>query len=270
MTTAQTHSLRTLILASSSPRRQELIRSLGLPFVIQASDADESVPSGWEPARIVETLSLRKAEAVYRQSPEPVPGGIVIGSDTIVVLDGQVLGKPQDEADAKRMLSRLQGRTHHVYSGVACLDADSGRSVAASRATRVHMNPLTPRQIEHCVATGEPLDKAGAYDNTMYLGDTGQYRILSETSSGQPEIIVGHTVSKVTFRPMSDEEIKGYVKTGDPLDKAGAYGVQGLGSVFVERIEGDFYSIMGLPLNLLYQMLLKFGISPFKFTNTKQ
>ena len=75
---------------------------------------------------------------------------------------------------------------------------------------------------------------------------------------------MGHTVSKVTFRPMSDEEIQAYVETGEPLDKAGGYGVQGLGSVFIEKIEGDFYSIMGLPLNLLYQMLLMFGVNPFK------
>jgi septum formation protein len=98
----------------------------------------------------------------------------------------------------------------------------------------------------------------------MYLGNTGQYRILSESTNGNPEIMVGHTVSKVTFRPLSEDEIKGYIDTGEPLDKAGAYGVQGIGAVFIEKIEGDFYSVMGLPLNVLYLMLQKFGIDLFE------
>jgi septum formation protein len=126
------------------------------------------------------------------------------------------------------------------------------------------MKPLSDEQIRRYIATGEPMDKAGAYGTTMHLGDIGQYRVISKSPSGEPEIIVGHTVSKVTFRPMSDAEIEAYIKTGDPLDKAGAYGVQGIGAVFIEKIEGDFYSVMGLPLNLLYQMLLRFGVSPFK------
>jgi len=222
-----------LILASSSPRRQELIQMLGLPVMIMPSDADETVEPDWTPGQIVERLSLRKAEAVRSKAAERQ--GIVVGSDTIVVLDGQVLGKPRNADEAVEMLSSLSGREHRVFSGVALVDA----------------------------AAGEPSDKAGDYDTTMHLGDIGQYRIQSESPDGRPEIMVGHTVSKVTFRPMSDEEIWAYVKTGDPLDKAGAYGVQGIGSVFIEKIEGDFYSIMGLPLNLLYQMLLRFGIRLF-------
>lgn len=258
---------RRLILASSSPRRQELIRSLGLPYEICPSDADEATEPGLHPSDIVESLSVRKARAVYEQykmRSEGTPGrGIVIGSDTIVVLDGLVLGKPRDEDDSFRMLKALQGRAHEVYSGVACIDLENGRTIRGSRRTAVYMKPLPDERIRRYIATGEPRDKAGGYDTTMHLGDIGQYRIISESPDGRPEIIVGHTVSKVTFRPMSDEEIWAYVKTGDPLDKAGAYGVQGIGSVFIEKIEGDFYSIMGLPLNLLYQMLLMFGISLF-------
>lgn len=199
---------KTIILASSSPRRQELIRSLGLPVEMMSSDADESTEPGLSPSQVVEELSVRKAEAVRQKMKDRQTSGVIIGSDTIVALSGnEILGKPKDEADAFRMLKAIQGRQHEVYSGVACIDAQSGN---------------------------------------------------------QPAKIVGHTVSKVTFRPMSDEEIRAYVKTGEPLDKAGSYGVQGLGAVFIEKIEGDFYSIMGLPLNLLYQMLLKFGISPFQ------
>jgi len=255
---------RTIILASSSPRRHELIRTLGIDPVIIASQADETVEPAKSPHEVVQELALRKALAVSEQLESVQPGTIVIGADTIVVLDGEILGKPRDEQDAARMLHMLQGRSHDVYSGVACVDVEGRRHAAGCRRTVVHMKPLTDDQIRRYVKTGEPMDKAGAYGTTMHLGDIGQYRVISESPSGQPEIIVGHTVSKVTFRPMSDEEIQAYVETGEPLDKAGGYGVQGLGSVFIEKIEGDFYSIMGLPLNLLYQMLLMFGVNPFK------
>jgi len=219
-----------LILASSSPRRKELLAALGLTFTIDPSDADESFAPGTPPDEVVRMLALRKAESVAARHEQ----GLVIGSDTIVVLDGAILGKPVDEADARRMLAMLQGRGHAVYSGVAIVDAATMREARQS--------------------TSEEAE----------LGDIGRYRVLTETPDGGPQAVIGHSVSKVTFRPMSDGDIEAYVKTGEPLDKAGSYGVQGLGSVFVEKIEGDFYTIMGLPLNLLYQMLLKFGISPFK------
>ncbi len=194
----------TMILASSSPRRQELAGLLGLPLVIRPSQADESTPENWPPARVVEELALRKARAVWEVSKETMDRpAIVVGSDTIVALDGRILGKPRDQKHAAEMLGMLSGRTHEVYTGLCCIGLQNGKTVAA------------------------------------------------------------HNVSKVTFGPMSNEEIQAYIKTGEPLDKAGAYGVQGIGSVFIEKIEGDFYSIMGLPLNLLYQMLLMFGISLF-------
>jgi septum formation protein len=198
------YAAKTLILASSSPRRQELIQTLGLPYEIRVSDVNEDTDAGMSPAEIVEQLSIRKARAVSDMyKAEQREEGIVIGSDTIVVLGEEVLGKPRDQQDAARMLDALQGKAHHVFSGVACIDLKTGRELRS------------------------------------------------------------HMVSKVTFRAMSEEEIWGYVQTGEPLDKAGAYGVQGLGAVFIEKIEGDFYNIMGLPLNLLYQMLLKLGISLF-------
>lgn len=258
MVSANEHPIR-FILASSSPRRRELLEGLGLAFIIHPSEADEDVPVGTKPAALVEMLSLRKAQAVAQYYEQ----GLVIGSDTIVVLEDRILGKPVDEEDAFTMLSQIQGRTHTVFSGVAIVDAKSGEALVEHQSTQVTMRSLSEWEIRKYIKTGEPMDKAGGYDTTMHLGDIGQYRIISESPDGRPEIIVGHTVSKVTFRPMSDEEIWAYVKTGDPLDKAGAYGVQGIGSVFIEKIEGDFYSIMGLPLNLLYQMLLMFGISLF-------
>jgi septum formation protein len=219
---------RTLYLASTSPRRQELIRMLGLPYEIRASEADETTAPGLAPAEIVETLALRKALAVHRS--RGTGPGVILGADTIVVIDGRVLGKPRDTADACSMLEALQARTHEVYSGVALVDAEA------------------------------PLPNSG---EAAFGGSTARYCKWSEPSSGEPTGLIGHTVTKVTFRPMSDEEIRAYVATGEPLDKAGSYGVQGLGACFVEKIEGDFYSVMGLPLNLLYQMLGKFGMSPF-------
>lgn len=230
---------RTLTLASASPRRRELIGLLGLPVEMATSDVDETVPDEWSPAEIVEGLSMRKARSIIDGLPAS-SDTIVIGSDTIVVLDDQVLGKPSGEQEAREMLELLGGRTHEVYSGVCCI-------VSGSEAGY----------------NSKPLDERIRSSVPVRLGETGQYRLVSESPHGQPNLVIGHTVSKVKFRPISEAEIRAYVMTGDPLDKAGAYGVQGLGSVFVERIEGDFYSIMGLPLNLLYRMLLEIGISPF-------
>lgn len=228
----------TLILASASPRRRELIRQLGLPVEFVASHADESVPPHLAPADIVETLSLRKASAVCVHPGAAGQRGIVVGSDTIVVLDGEVLGKPRDEKEAFAMLASLRGRTHRVYTGLACIRRDG--------------------------ENGGTAGKAEGRFATMPMGDIGRYRVISGAPDGEPEIIVGHTVSEVTFGPMSDEEIRAYVESGEPMDKAGAYGVQGIGAVFIEKIKGDYFSIMGLPLNLLYRMLKEFGVHPFR------
>lgn len=234
-----------IILASSSPRRQELLRTLGLPVRVVPSDADESVAPDWSPVEIVERLSFRKAKAVC-DNLRGAQQGVVLGSDTIVVLEHKVLGKPKDDGEAASMLRELQGRDHQVFTGVALLDAAAG-----------------PHADDRYAAAGAPRGKAGEHGAAVQLGSVGRFRVLSSTPDGRPEAVAGHTVSKVTFRPMSDGEIRAYVKTGDPLDKAGAYGIQGVGSVFVEKIEGDFYSVMGLPLNLLYRMLLLFGIGLF-------
>lgn len=190
----------TIILASTSPRRQELIGQLGLPFEIMASHADEQVAPHLSPSEIVETLSLRKAGAVYEQLRGSGKQGIVVGSDTIVVFDNRVLGKPQDEREAFAMLHELQGRTHQVFTGVACIDAATGREAVAHRMTRVTMKALTRRQIER------------------------------------------------------------YIQTGEPMDKAGSYGIQGLGATIVEKIDGDYFTVVGLPLALLSDMLSQFGV----------
>ncbi|WP_233697023.1 Maf family protein [Paenibacillus profundus] len=189
-----------IVLASSSPRRQELITSLGLPHVVQPSDADETVPADWAPTRIVEALALRKAQAVAQERHVSGEDGIVIGSDTIVVLDGEVLGKPHDEADAERMLTSLQGRSHEVYTGVALVRAADGRQEVSHRVTTVHMTAWT------------------------------------------------------------QEQIRRYIATGEPMDKAGSYAIQGIGATLVTGIEGCYFNVVGLPLSLLTDMLKMFDI----------
>jgi septum formation protein len=189
------------VLASTSPRRQELIASLRIPYEIHPSHVEENTPEEWSPEQIVEGLSLRKAQAVYAEIADPDQNAVVVGSDTIVVLENHVLGKPVDDEDAFRMLKSLQGRTHQVYTGIACIDAANGQ-------TQVH-----------------------------------------------------HRITLVTMKELSDAQIKGYVKSGEPSDKAGAYGIQGLGATLVERIEGCYFTVVGLPVSLLSDMLLEFGIN---------
>ncbi|WP_136608269.1 Maf family protein [Paenibacillus dokdonensis] len=193
------HSRR-IVLASTSPRRQELVASLHIPYEIHPSHADEHTPDDWTPQQIVEGLALRKAQAVYSLIADPEKNAVIIGSDTIVVLGNQVLGKPVDDRDAFRMLNSLQGNTHHVYTGIACIDAANGQT------------------------------------------------------------LVRHRSTKVTMKELSDSKIDAYVKSGEPGDKAGAYGIQGLGATLVERIEGCYFTVVGLPVSLLSDMLSEFGI----------
>ncbi|MFC5529285.1 Maf family protein [Cohnella yongneupensis] len=195
-------SLHTLVLASTSPRRQELIRLLGLPVEIVPSNVDEDTPSDWTPEQIVEGLSRRKAFSVQEKIAGQASGSsIVVGSDTIVVLEREVMGKPTDTEDAIRMLKRLSGRTHEVFTGVTCVRVSDGESITSHRVTQVRMRELT------------------------------------------------------------DEQIKRYVATGEPMDKAGAYGLQGIGALLVESIDGDFFNVVGLPVSLVSVMLETYGIS---------
>ncbi|MGD8188816.1 Maf family protein [Brevibacillus ginsengisoli] len=189
-------TIRNLVLASSSPRRRELLSTLGLSFSIAVSDVDETTPSNYTPTEIVESLAVRKAEKIAGE----MTNALVLGSDTIVVLETQVLGKPKDEADAFRMLTMLQGREHTVYSGVAIVDAKTNRQEVSSSSTKVKIRPLLP------------------------------------------------------------EEIEAYIKTGEPMDKAGSYAIQGIGATIVEGIEGDYFTVVGLPLLLTAQLLKRFDV----------
>lgn len=185
------------ILASKSPRRRELIRKLRLNFAVEVSEVDETLPEGMEQRHAPEYLSGLKAEAVFdKHKSENI---VVVGSDTLVMLDGVVYGKPKDEEDAFRMLRNLSGRWHEVVTGVTILSGVPG--------------------------------------------------------SGRTERISFSSVSRVKFYELSDEEIRAYIGTGEPMDKAGAYGIQEGGALIVERIDGDFYSVMGLPVAAVYRKL---------------
>ena len=183
-----------LVLASGSPRRRQLLEMIGLPLVVTVSDVQEIPLPREAPAAYSRRLARDKARAV--------PGEFVLGADTIVVLDGDILEKPTDQADAVRMLGRLQGRRHEVIPSV-CLVAH-GRDYEAADTTSVY------------------------------------------------------------FRPATDEVLRAYVATGESIDKAGAYGIQGYGAALVERIEGDFFSVMGLPVRLVLDLLERAG-RPYRF-----
>jgi septum formation protein len=176
-----------LILASASPRRKELLGLVNMPFTVQVAPVDETMEDADVYAQVA-ALSRRKAQAVGA-----FPGKLTVAADTVVVLDGSVLGKPADEKEAVQMLTALSGRTHQVMTGLTVLHTD---------------------------------------------------------------LCLSHTeVTQVHFRKLSAREIEDYVATGDPMDKAGAYGIQSGAAVFVEGIEGDYYNVVGLPVCKLYQMI---------------
>jgi septum formation protein len=188
-----------LVLASASPRRQELLRNAGIKFAVQPANINEAPRSGESPRDCAERLAREKALAVFQDQPQ----NFVLGADTIVVVDDMFLGKPVDANDAARMLRLLSGRTHTVITGI-CL-----------------VSPIAPGQESRT---------------------DGESRTASETTL-------------VTMSRISDDEIRDYVATGEPMDKAGAYGIQGLASRWILRIEGDYSNVVGLPVSRVYAML---------------
>jgi septum formation protein len=199
-----------IVLASASPRRQELLLNAGIPFVVQAADIEETPRAGELPRALAERLAREKAQAVFRQRPSD----LVLGADTSVVVEGQILGKPQDAADAVGMLHLLSGRSHQVITGV-CL-----------------MGPVQP---------GERTARLGSEP-----GFDGFEDIRSQTTL-------------VTMASLRDEDIDSYIATGEPMDKAGAYAIQGIASRWISRIEGDYFNVVGLPVALVYRMLSERG-----------
>ena len=189
--------MKNIILASNSPRRREILAAAGISFEVVPSEIEENI-SADSPEELVKGLSLLKCDDVAKRMG---PGFIVIGADTIVVHDGQVMGKPKDGADAFNMLKSLKGDTHAVYTGVTVIDTDTGKEMTFDERCEVRM-----------------------FD-------------------------------------VSNEAIRKYIETGEPMDKAGAYAIQGRGAFLVERINGDFYTVMGLPIARLMKVLYEeFGL----------
>jgi septum formation protein len=179
-----------LVLASSSPRRREILTNAGIPFTVRIAPVDESYFAGEDPMDYVRRVAQWKASAAPAG-----PAEIVLGADTTVVADGAILGKPDDAADAQRMLERLSGRRHEVLTGI-CL-------------------------------------KRGA------------------------DTVVDHAVTAVWFAPLTTAEIAAYVATGEPTDKAGAYAIQGIASRYIDRVEGCYFNVVGLPVSLVYRHYAK-------------
>jgi len=188
------HRVR-VILASQSPRRRELLALVGISHEVRPADVDESVRPGELPVPYCERLARLKADTVAHSHRDAV----VVGSDTIVVVDGDILGKPRDQTDATTMLARLSGRTHTVFTAVA-------------------------------VAHG------------------------GVTRSGVEEV-------DVTFRAIDADTIAAYIATGEPMDKAGAYGIQGFGAAIVERVDGDYFAVMGLPIGRTLELMREMGLA---------
>jgi septum formation protein len=199
-----------IILASRSPRRRDIMESLGLSFTVDVADADESVPPGTPPEDTVLILARRKAEAVAIKHP----GAVVIGADTVVYLPGEgniggvILGKPEDDVSAHKMLKARSGRTHIVYTGVA----------------------------------------------------VANYAVGDDGANGTIRTECERVKTEVKMKSLTDDEIDRYIKTGEPADKAGAYGVQERGGAFVEAVNGDYFAVVGLPKAALSRLLSHFGV----------
>lgn len=214
-----------LILASSSPRRQELLREIGVPFQVHAANINEDQAPDEAPIVYALRLAREKAEAVAAQYPQ----SYVLGADTIVVLNGEVLGKPIDHADAARILRRLSGRAHEVTTAVSLIAPNFAAPNTPSPG-KAAPNTTAPNLIApNLVASGT----------------------LAETRA---------STTKVYFREIDEAEIQQYVAGGEPMDKAGAYAIQGGASRWTNRIEGEFSNVVGLPLSLVTEMLKITGL----------
>jgi len=212
-----------LILASASPRRQELLRSAGISFAVQPANIDETPIEGESPRDCAERLAREKAIAVWKRRPQD----LVLGADTIVVVEGSILGKPADADDAVRMLRMLSGREHQVITGV-CLVSPAAFDETAAPTQPDGKSPL----LANSARSGAPVG----------ISSSESVRVTSETTL-------------VTFEQLSEKEIRDYVATGEPMDKAGAYAIQGMASRWIPRVEGDYSNVVGLPVALVYRML---------------
>ncbi len=196
--------MKTIILASASPRRKEILEKTGLKFEVDESRCEERPGPGTKPHETARFLSREKARDVARRRTS----SLIIAADTVVVLEGRLFGKPTSEEEARKMLKALSGKAHSVITGFTILDTDTGKEISGSVET------------------------------------------------------------KVFFGRLGKDEIEAYIRSGEPFGKAGAYGIQGLGAVMIKRIEGDFFNVMGLPLNTIAESLKQFGVKVLGWRET--
>lgn len=194
-----TRSMRNIVLASGSPRRQALLKQIGLKFTVDPDITEDEMDDGLEPHRLAKKLSQQKAASVAHK----YKSGLIIAADTFGVFEGILIGKPKSANDARDILRKINGKYHSVITGLTVMDSANGDSITESVETRVYIKSLT------------------------------------------------------------EKEIDDYVKSGEPLDKAGAYAIQGLGVIIVDKIEGDYSNVIGLPLPKLAEILSRFGVSIF-------
>jgi septum formation protein len=192
------HLMKQIILASKSPRRKQILEQVGLDFTVEVSDFDETQIKFKTPQEMVKKLSLEKAKIIAKKNPN----AIIIGADTDVVLNNEILGKPKSKQDAVRILKLLSGKAHEVITGFTVISGN--------------------------------------------------------------KVVTKHVTSKVKFKKLTDAEIKAYVKTGEPMDKAGGYGIQEKGGLFIEDIQGDYSNIVGLPIFAVSEVLKQFGVEIIK------
>ncbi len=204
-----------LILASASPRRRELLTQIGVDFEVQPAQGEEKTTKV-QPDEVVMELAEQKAREIYESNCE----NLILGADTVVVYQGEILGKPKDEADALRMLSMLSGNVHEVYTGVSLL----------------------------CQSL-QGLAECSGKSPSFHSAEDG-HRFFEKTA--------------VTMYPITEAEILDYIKSGEPMDKAGAYGIQGMGAKFIKKIDGDYNNVVGLPVARIYQELMQLGIAIFR------
>lgn len=240
-------TLPRLVLASASPRRAALLSQLGLTFEICPSDVEEPLLSGTA-AEVTQKLALLKAETVARQYTD----GIIIGADTLVSLDGELLGKPTDDADAREMLMQLSGTCHEVVTGVALIVADSSGRCGLQEA-RLQSAPTG--QGNGLESTGQGNEPAPTGQNNE-PAPAGQENEPDRCGLQPPTVareIIWTETTNVYFRELRIAEIADYIASGEASDKAGAYGIQGRGAAFVKRIEGCYFNVVGLPLASLIE-----------------
>jgi len=244
-----------LILASSSPRRQELLREIGIPFQVHAANINEDQTAGEAPMEYALRLAREKAEAVAARYPQ----SYVLGADTIVVLNGEVLGKPKDHADAARMLRLLSGREHEVTTAVSLI-APRALSPSASTPSTVSPSLITPNTSAPSTVASNKVTPSTAASSAVPLSTIAPSIVPSETVAAGTLAQTRASTTKVYFREIGEAEIQQYVAGGEPMDKAGAYAIQGGASRWTDRIEGEFSNVVGLPLSLVTEMLKITGL----------